>query len=114
MNRITKILLTLSVVGVMVVPVITMAACGARPLCDECLTEETCTAKMFCVWDTGEEVCGDQAVITLAPADITTTLGHVSDLFASAKLLILLAVGLPVGFYVIKRVLRLVPVDRKK
>ena len=110
MNRITTILLTSAVVGILVLPSIVLGACGDRPLCAECLTQETCEAKLLCAWETDK--CENQEIVSIAAGDMTTALGHVGDLFASAKLLILLAVGLPLGFYVITRTLRLVPADR--
>jgi len=112
MNRITTILLTSAVVGILVLPSIVLGACGDTPLCPECLTEKTCEDKLLCTWDGVEEECVNQEIVSIAAGDITTALGHVGDLFASAKLLILLAVGLPLGFYVIVRTLRLVPADR--
>lgn len=46
---------------------------------------------------------------TLEAADITAALAYVGNIWTDAKLLILLAIGLPVGFYVIRRVMSLAP-----
>lgn len=46
---------------------------------------------------------------TLEAADITSVLAYTSSIFEDAQLLIFLALGLPVGFYVIKRMIALVP-----
>ena len=49
---------------------------------------------------------------TLEAADITAALAYVGNIFSDAKLLILLAIGVPVGFYVIKRAIGLAPKGR--
>ena len=45
---------------------------------------------------------------TLEAADITAALLYGSQLFADAKLLILLVMGLPIGYWIIKKVIGLV------
>jgi len=49
---------------------------------------------------------------TLEAADITAALVYVSSVFTDAKLLVLLAIGVPLAFYVIKRAIGLAPKGR--
>ena len=46
---------------------------------------------------------------TLDAADITAMLAYVSNIFEDAGLLLWVAIGLPLGFYVIKKVIGLIP-----
>jgi hypothetical protein len=48
-------------------------------------------------------------IFSLAAEDITAMLAYVGNLFTDAGLLIWVAIGIPLGFYVITRVMRLVP-----
>jgi len=109
MNRISKILLTSAVVGFLVLPLLTFAACGTRPNCPDCLTEETCEAKVLCSWDGVEEECVNQTISSISSGDITTAAGYVSGMFSDAKLLILLVIGVPLAFYIIRRAIGIVP-----
>jgi len=47
-------------------------------------------------------------IITLPTDALTATLGYVGDLFADLGPFIWLAIGIPLGFYIIKRVIALV------
>lgn len=107
MNRITKILLSSAVIGILALPLISFAACGTRPNCAECLTEETCVAKILCSWETDE--CVNQGISEISAGDITTAASYVSGMFSDAKLLILLVVGVPLAFYIIGRAIGIVP-----
>jgi hypothetical protein len=49
---------------------------------------------------------------TLEAGDITTMLAYVGNIFEDTGLLIWVAIGLPMGFYVIKRVIGLIPKGR--
>lgn len=49
---------------------------------------------------------------TIEAADITAAMAYTSGIFTDAKLLILLAVGVPLAFYVIKRAIGLAPKGR--
>ena len=46
---------------------------------------------------------------TLEATDITAMLAYVSNIFEDAGLLLWVAIGLPLGFYVIKKVIGLIP-----
>jgi len=46
--------------------------------------------------------------LTLPEGFVTDTLTYVSDLFTDASLLIILAIGLPLGFWVIRKVISIV------
>lgn len=49
---------------------------------------------------------------TLEAADITAALAYTASLFTDVKLLVLLAIGVPIGFYIIKRAIALAPKGR--
>lgn len=49
---------------------------------------------------------------TLEAADITAALAYTSSIFTDTKLLVLLAIGVPIGFYIIKKAIGLVPKGR--
>lgn len=107
MNRTKSILLSLAVVVALVVPMMVLGACGPRPNCDDCETEQTCEAEFLCYWDVDE--CLEQTITPVSSGDITTTASYVSGLFTDAKLLILLAVGVPLAFWIIKRSVAIAP-----
>ncbi|GAH91930.1 unnamed protein product [marine sediment metagenome] len=46
---------------------------------------------------------------TLEAADITAALAYVGNVFDDVKLLVLLAIGIPLGFMIIKRAIGLAP-----
>lgn len=46
---------------------------------------------------------------TLEAADITAALAYVANVFDDVKLLVLLAIGIPLAFMIIKRAISLVP-----
>jgi len=46
---------------------------------------------------------------TLEAADITAALAYVGNIFDDVKLLVLLAIGIPLGFMIIKRAIGLAP-----
>jgi hypothetical protein len=46
---------------------------------------------------------------TLSSENITSMLAYVGNIFTDAGLLIWVAIGLPLGFYVIKKVIALIP-----
>jgi len=46
---------------------------------------------------------------TLEAADITAMLAYVGNIFTDASLLIWVAIGLPLGFYVVRKVISLIP-----
>lgn len=46
---------------------------------------------------------------TLEAADITAALAYVGNVFDDVKLLVLLAIGIPLAFMIIKRAISLVP-----
>lgn len=46
---------------------------------------------------------------TLEAADITAALAYVANVFDDVKLLVLLAIGIPLAFMIIKRAIGLVP-----
>lgn len=108
MNRITKILL-ISAVGILAIPLISLAACGPRPDCADCVSTSTCEAELLCSWDSIEVECVDQTISPVSSGDITTLTGHVSDLFSDIKLLVLLVIGVPLAFYVIGKALGIMP-----
>jgi hypothetical protein len=94
-------------VGLLVIPAITLGACGGRPDCGDCLSQETCEAELLCYWDT--DTCYNQSVYPVEEAGINSLLANVGGLFSDASLFIWVVIGLPLGFYVIKRVVALVP-----
>lgn len=47
-------------------------------------------------------------VFTLVEADITAMLGHAGTLFTDLNVLIILLIGLPIGFWLITKVIGLV------
>jgi len=105
MNRFISVLALLMML--LVVPAVVLGACGPRPDCGECLTEETCEVELLCYWDT--DTCYDQPVISVSEGGINSLLANVGGLFEDAGLFIWLVIGLPLGFVVIKRVIGLVP-----
>jgi len=46
---------------------------------------------------------------TLEAADITAMLAYIGNIFEDASLLLWVAIGLPLGFYVIRKVIGLIP-----
>ena len=52
------------------------------------------------------------SLFSISAGDITSLWGFASGLFSDAKLLVLLAIGVPVAFYVIKRAIGLAPKGR--
>ena len=105
MKRIISASALLLILGVFVaLPV--LAACGGRPDCGDCVAQETCETKLLCYWDT--DTCYDQPLMGIASGDITAVLGYGKDLFANAKAIVLLLIGLPVGYWIIKKAIGLV------
>lgn len=47
-------------------------------------------------------------ILTIAAPDVTALLAYVGQLFTDVKLFVYLAIGLPVGFWVINRAIGLV------
>jgi len=52
------------------------------------------------------------SIITLTSDNITTMLANVGTLFTDLWLLIAVAIGIPLAFYVIKRAVALIPKGR--
>lgn len=50
------------------------------------------------------------SIITLPPTFVDDSLAYVGTVFTDAKLIIILAIGLPLGFWVVKKVIGLVKV----
>ena len=59
-----------------------------------------------------EEEIPPVSLFSISAGDITSLWGFASGLFSDAKLLVLLAIGVPVAFYVIKRAIGLAPKGR--
>ncbi|GAH98424.1 unnamed protein product, partial [marine sediment metagenome] len=74
----------------------------------DCATEELCVAEVSCCWN-GTSTCSYVATAPFDAGDITGLLAHIGGLFDSAKLLILVFVGMPLAFVVITRIMNLVP-----
>lgn len=100
-----KALILLTIAALL--PSVLLAACGPRPNCGDCVAEETCEAQLLCYWD-GED-CYNQGIAEIEATDITTTASHISGLFTDMKLLILLVIGVPLGFMIIRRAIAIVP-----
>lgn len=47
-------------------------------------------------------------IFTLAEADITAMLAHAGTLFTDLSLIVILLIGLPIGFWLIRKVIGLV------
>jgi hypothetical protein len=94
-------------VGVLVIPSVVLGACGPRPDCGDCVDQETCEAELLCYWDT--DTCYNQAVITVNEGGINSLLANVGNLFSDASLYLWVIIGLPLGFYLIHKVLGLLP-----
>ena len=45
----------------------------------------------------------------LSPADLATTTGYIGEIFTDAQVLIFLAIGIPLAFFVIRKVIKLLP-----
>ena len=48
-------------------------------------------------------------LFTFTADDLATTTAYIGDIFTDAKLLIILAMGIPLAFYVIKKIMALLP-----
>jgi len=105
MKRFISVLALLMMFSVM--PAVVLGACGTRPDCGDCLTQEPCEAELLCYWDT--DTCYNQAVMTIDAGGVNSLLANVGALFEDAGLFIWLVIGLPLGFVVIRRVIGLVP-----
>jgi len=100
--------LTLLIVGVLLIPVLTIAGtCGMGRDCEFCLTKETCEAQANCVWEgiAPEEECSFNGMIPFESGSIANILAVVGNLFTDLGLVVVLAVGLPMAFWVIYRVI---------
>jgi len=102
-----RFILTALLVGCLIVPIVVWGACGTRPNCGDCLTQETWEAELLCYWET--DTSSNQAVFPVEAGGINSLLANVGGLFEDAGLFIWVVIGLPLGFYVIKRVIGLVP-----
>lgn len=97
--------------GFAVAPAVVLGACGDRPLCGDCESEETCEVQLLCNWNT--DVCENSPVISIGESGITYLLGRVSGLFADTSLLLWVVIGVPLGFFIIYKVIGLVPKKTK-
>jgi len=104
MNKI----LTLSLVmAVLLIPILTFAGtCGVGDDCQYCATQELCEAEANCIWNV--DTCEFDGLIPLASGTITGLLSFIGGFFTDLSLVVVLAIGLPLGFWVISRVIALV------
>lgn len=94
-------------IGLMVATPV-LGACGDRPDCGDCVTEETCSGQLLCSWD-GVDTCSNQTISPVIAEDITSLTANISGLVTDAMPLILLAIGLPLGFWIIGKLYSFVP-----
>jgi hypothetical protein len=106
MRKLTGLISAVVIVGSLAMPFIALGACGNNPLCAECVTEQTCEAKTLCVW--ADATCSNMDTFPITSGNITTMLGYAGQLFTDFSALILVAIGLPVGFWIIKKAISLV------
>ena len=48
-------------------------------------------------------------MFSFTSSDVASTTAYITTIFSDAKLLIMLAIGVPLAFYVIKKVIALLP-----
>lgn len=68
-------------------------------------------------WDEGMASCmglPKGELLTLFPGDITSLLTFVGEVFSDFKLLVILIIGLPLGFWLIRKVISLIKFKEEK
>lgn len=129
---IKQILSLCLLLGLLVAPVISFAAtCGDGTYlgCAECANEGVCIVEVPCWWESCEQetqelceaagctwnitctlpYCNSQGMAVVGSADITEIGSKAGSLSADLMVLIMLVVGVPLAFMMIKRAIGLMP-----
>jgi len=128
-----QIFTLLLLVGLLAVPVVVgaVAECGDGTYdgCTECATEELCAAEVPCWWESCEQgtqelceaagctwditctlpYCNSQGVAVVESADITEIGSKTGSLSTDLMPLVVLIIGVPLGFMIIKRAIGIMP-----